>query len=102
MRTKIRTEVPNQREEAAEIARQYGNAIKKIPEVMGAEHQFAGEREIDFVVVVAERVHRELSHQLAGIESKFYDEYPDWSFDFEHLGYRAYMEQNPKKHFILS
>jgi hypothetical protein len=74
------------------ITQQYVKALSKIGEL-----EFVGyhlrKQSIEFVVVVAGRVHRKLSQKLAQVEGQLYDDYPDWWFDFEHLSHRAYTQQ---------
>ena len=75
-----------------QMTQQYLTALSKIKEVELACYR-PRKQCIEFVVVVAGRVHRKLSQQLACIEGQLYDDYPDWSFNFEHLSHRAYTQQ---------
>lgn len=78
--------------DAQRITQQYLKALSQVKEVELACYR-PGKQCIEFIVVVAGRVHRKLSQQLARIEGQLYDDYPDWSFDFEHLSHQTYTQQ---------
>ncbi|MCZ6676623.1 MAG: hypothetical protein O7E52_05165 [Candidatus Poribacteria bacterium] len=82
------------------ITQQYLKALSKIKEVELACYRLR-QQCIEFVVVVSGRVHRKLSQQLARIEGQLFDDYPDWSFDFEHISFAAYTQQGRAGYLCL-
>ena len=76
--------------EAQQILKDYQRAVSQIPEVQGVVYKQYG-KSIEFIVGV-DRMRRELSGQLSQIEFRFYDEYTDWFFDFEHIGFRTFSQ----------
>ena len=82
------------------ITQEYLRALSKIKEVELACYR-PRQQCIEFVVVVSGRVHRKLSQQLAQIEGQLYDDYPDWSFDFEHISFAAYTQQGRAGYLCL-
>ena len=76
--------------EAEQIVKDFQRAVSQIPEVQGVVYKQYG-KSIEFIVAV-DRMRRELSGQLSQIEFQFYDEYTDWYFDFEHIGFRTFSD----------
>ena len=76
--------------EAEQILKEFQRAVSQIPEVQQVVYK-QYKKSIEFIVTV-DRIRRELSGQLSKIEFRFYDEYTDWFFNFEHIGIRTFSE----------